>query len=354
MVTQRYISLISLNNMEKKKKKQFYLLALIAFTFLVIICGSLFTAFAGSQERIVYLDNDDNLDSVYAKTAEHRSALSRPAFTVLSTVTGYGSHIRPGRYDVGSGASTLSVFRRLRNGSQTPVRLTIPILRTQQDLADFLAKNFQASAEAFEAVLNDTALLAKYDKTPATAVCLFVPNTYEFFWNIKPATLIERMHEEYLRFWSGKRAAEAKALGLTPDEVTTVASIVEQETAFNPEKPMVAGMYLNRLTQNMPLQADPTVKFALGDFALRRILHEHLRVDSPYNTYKVKGLPPGPICIPSVVSIDAVLHRANHTYLYMCAKEDFSGSHNFATTYAEHQQNAAKYAAALNARGIRS
>lgn len=340
--------------MEKKKKKQLYLLALIVFTGLVIVAGSLFSAFAGDDERIIYLDKDDTIDSVYAKTADDRSFLARPAFAALSALTGYAHHIRPGRYDVGSGVSTLSVFRRLRNGSQTPVRLTIPILRTTKDLAAFLGKNFQASAADFEAVLTDSATLAKYDKTPATAICLFVPNTYEFFWTITPAQLLDRMHQEYLRFWKGKRSDEAHALGLTPDEVVTVASIVEQETAYNPEKPKVAGMYLNRLAQNMPLQADPTVKFALGNFALRRIMHEHLRVDSPYNTYRQKGLPPGPICIPSVVSIDAVLHRAQHDYLYMCAKEDFSGSHNFATTYAEHQQNAAKYAAALNARGIRS
>ena len=177
---------------------------------------------------------------------------------------------------------------------------------------------------------------------------------YELYWTLQPKALLERMNKEAQKFWNDKRVLEAKQLGLTPDEVMTVASIVEQETAYNPEKPMVAGMYLNRLNQKMPLQADPTVKFALGDFALRRILHEHLRVNSPYNTYKVKGLPPGPICIPSVESINAVLHRANHNYLYMCAKEDFSGSHNFATTYAEHQKNATKYAAALNARGIRS
>lgn len=340
--------------MEKNKKKQIYLLTLLVGGLLLLLGSALLGTFAGSEPNVVYLDNDDNLDSVYAKTAQNRNLLARPTFALLSVITGYGSHVRSGRYDVGSGSSTLQVFRALRNGRQTPVRLTIPVLRTNHDLAVFLGKNFQASAEDFETALNNKALLAEYNKTPATAVCLFVPNTYEFFWTSTPKSVIARMHQEYESFWNKRRTNEAKELGLTPDEVTTIASIVEQETAYNPEKPMVAGMYLNRLNRDMPLQADPTVKFALGDFTLRRILHEHLKVDSPYNTYKQKGLPPGPICIPSVESINAVLHRASHDYLYMCAKEDFSGSHNFATTYAEHQKNAAKYAAALNARGIHS
>jgi UPF0755 protein len=145
----------------------------------------------------------------------------------------------------------------------------------------------------------------------------------------------------------------AANLGLTPEEVCTLASIIDEETANTGEKPDIAGMYLNRLHRNMPLQADPTVKFALQDFALRRIYYAQLETDSPYNTYMNTGLPPGPIKIASKQGIDAVLHASQHPYLYMCAKEDFSGTHNFATTYAEHQNNAARYARALNQRGIR-
>lgn len=337
-----------------EKNKKLYLIIFLALIFIVIVSRALFGNFSVSESRIIFLDKDDTIDSVYVKTNPDRSILARPVFAMLNVVTGYPKHIKAGRYEVGNSVSILQVYRNLRNGKQSPVRLTIPVLRTNHDLAVFLGKNFQASAEDFEAALNDSALLAEYDKTPATALCLFVPNTYEIFWTSSPQSVLARMHQEYKSFWNKSRTNEAKELGLTPDEVTTVASIVEQETAYNPEKPMVAGMYLNRLNQNMPLQADPTVKFALGDFTLRRILHEHLKVNSPYNTYKQKGLPPGPICIPSVESINAVLHRAAHDYLYMCAKEDFSGSHNFATTYAEHQKNAAKYAAALNARGIHS
>ena len=272
---------------------------------------------------------------------------------MLTSVFDYGKHIRPGRYDVGSGTGVLSVFRNLRNGNQTPTRLTIPVLRTTRDLADLLGRELHAPADSFYAALTNPELLSLYGKTPETAVCLFLPNTYEVYWTLSPAALLARMNKESKAFWTPERLAKAQADSLTPDQVITVASIVEQETAYNPEKPMVAAMYLNRLHKKMPLQADPTVKFALGNFGLRRIMHEHLKVESPYNTYKQAGLPPGPICIPSLSSINAVLDHAHHDYLYMCAKEDFSGSHNFAVTYGEHLKNAAKYAQALNARGIK-
>lgn len=314
---------------------------------------SVFGTFSGSDERFLYIDRDDTTDSVYHKLSDEGHFLSKTGFKLLAAVGNYAAHLHPGRYDVGSGHSTLTVFRQLRNGTETPVRLTIPVLRTSQDLARFLSKHLEPSTDAFAEILSDTLALAQYGQTPETAVCLFIPNTYEVYWSLTPEELLSRMQKEAQHYWNNERLQKAKEAGLTPNEVITVASIVEQETAYNPEKPMVAGMYLNRVRKNMPLQADPTVKFALGNFALRRILHEHLKVDSPYNTYKNAGLPPGPICIPSMASIEAVLNFARHDYLYMCAKEDFSGSHNFAVTYADHLKNAAKYTSALNQRGIR-
>ena len=201
--------------------------------------------------------------------------------------------------------------------------------------------------------LTDNDFCGRWGYDTATVACLFVPNTYEVYWNITLDGLMERMQKEHDRFWNGERTAKATRLELTPNEVCIVASIIDEETANNAEKPMIAGMYLNRLKAGMPLQADPTIKFALKDFALKRIYHNMLQFDSPYNTYKNTGLPPGPIKIASVAGIDAVLNRTAHDYLYMCAKEDFSGTHNFARTYQEHLKNAAKYTKALNERGIK-
>ena len=189
--------------------------------------------------------------------------------------------------------------------------------------------------------------------TPQTAIALFIPNTYYCYWDITPNEILWKMKKAYQNFWTKQRKADAEALGLTPNEVMTLASIVEQETAYEPERNAVAGMYLNRLRQGMKLQADPTVKYALNDFSIKRIMHHHLTVESPYNTYRVEGLPPGPICIPSESSVEAVLHPAEHSYIYMCASPDFSGKHCVATTYEEHMKNARNYAEALDQRNIK-
>jgi len=221
-------------------------------------------------------------------------------------------------------------------------------------MAALLAPHLMIDSVAIANALKDTVLCHQLGYDTATVVALFVPNTYEVYWNISAEALLQRMKKENDAFWNAQgRKEKAAALGLTPVEVATLASIVDEETAANAEKPTIAGLYLNRLRQGMLLQADPTVKFALGDFTLRRILNRHLEVDNPYNTYLYPGLPPGPIRVPSVVGIDAVLNHQQHDYLYMCAKEDFSGTHNFAHTLQEHLRNAARYAAALNQRGIK-
>ena len=201
-------------------------------------------------------------------------------------------------------------------------------------------------------LLTEKSILQEYNFTKQTLPALFIPNTYQVYWNISSKEFLNRMFKEYKRFWTEERQNKAKAIGLTPIEVSILASIVEEETNNKSEKPMVAGLYINRLKKGMPLQADPTVKFAWQDFTLRRITNKHLTIDSPYNTYKIIGLPPGPIRIPSPEGIDAVLNYSKHNYLYMCAKEDFSGTHNFASTLSEHNRNARKYWDALNKRKI--
>lgn len=311
------------------------------------------SSFSSAKEEImVRVDRDDNCDSIQAKLERVASPRQMLGFRILSGVVGM-KKVRPGYYIAGGGISTLALFRNIRGGRQTPVKLTIPNVRTLGDLAARLSLQLELDSAQLASAFSDEALCQELGYDTTTIGCMFIPNTYEVFWNISAKDLMARLHKESNAFWTSKRKAEAKAAGLSPNEVIIMASIVDQETANSEEKPMVAGMYLNRLHQGMKLQADPTVKFALKQFALKRILHEHLSVDSPYNTYRHEGLPPGPIAIPALSSIEAVLHFAHHDYIYMCAKEDFSGTHNFAKTYEEHLANARKYAEALNERGIK-
>lgn len=340
----------------KRQKSKRYLYAAIA-TVIVIVGLAYHYFLSGFSQKdaveYVYIDNDDTQDSVFAKLEPMASGHAMSAMRTLMRHSGYADHVRTGRYAVRPGECAITVFRHIKNGLQSPVSLTIPESRTTDRLAGFLAKRLMLDSAATAQALASESFCEKYGCDTATVAALFIPNTYDIYWNITLDHFMERMQKEHKRFWTALRLEKAKAMGLTPAEVATMASIIDEETANNAEKPMVAGMYYNRLKAGMPLQADPTIKFAWKDFALRRIYNKLLSIDSPYNTYKNTGLPPGPIKIASVKGIDAVLNHANHDYMYMCAKEDFSGTHNFARTYEEHLQNAAKYTKALNERGIK-
>lgn len=265
----------------------------------------------------------------------------------------YDTRVKAGYYAIRPGDSMRDVCLRLLSGNQTPVRLVVPSVRTVDRLVGAVAKQLMVDSAAVMDVLADTHLISGLGYTEETLPCLFIPNTYEVYWTMTPEQFVARMQKENKRFWTPERIAKAKAQGLTSNEVMTLASIVDEETAKEDEKPMVAGLYLNRLKRGMLLQADPTVKFALGQFELRRILYAHLQTDSPYNTYKYAGLPPGPIRIPGMAAIESVLNPSKHNYTYMCAKEDLSGYHNFATTLSQHNANARRYQQALNRMGIR-
>ncbi len=340
----------------KAFKKRYYLIPIAACIFLIVALVLYF--FMGSFSKYntvqyIYIDDNDNIDSVCAKLSaisEERHVL---AFSTMSRHGDYRNHIRSGRYAIKPGESVLSTFRHLKNGTQEPINLTIPESKTTDRLAGALGRKLMVDSLTWAILLRDTAFCKKLGYDTTTIACLFVPNTYEVYWNTPVERLMQRMKKEHDHFWNNERQAKAKELGLTPNEVCTLASIIDEETANNSEKPMIAGMYLNRLKTGMPLQADPTIKFVMKDFALRRIYYNMLTIDDPYNTYKYAGLPPGPIKIASIAGIDAVLNRVDHKYLYMCAKEDFSGTHNFARTYSEHLRNAAKYSKALNNRGIK-
>lgn len=313
------------------------------------------------EKAIVFVTPEDTNNSLLQKLEE--ANVNTFGWGILEKLSTFKLHT--GRYAIDPGMSILDVFRRLRNHQQEPVKLTIPSLRLSiapedqpqpfalDRLVSILAEKLMADSTSIAAVMSDMTLYASYGLNDKTFPTLFLPNTYEVYWDIAPEQLMDRMKKEYDKFWTSERMRKAKAQGLTPQEATILASIVEEETANNSEKPMVAGLYLNRLHQGMLLQADPTVKFAVGDWSLRRVLNIHLEKDSPYNLYRNKGLTPGPLRIPSTIGIDAVLNAAKHNYIYMCAKETFDGTHNFAATYSEHQANAGRYVRALNARGIR-
>ncbi len=339
----------------KSAKKKYAIPVIIC---IIAIVGAVYYTFftslsASKSTEYVYIDNDDNIDSVFAKVESVAAGKRISGFRLLARYTGYGEKIRTGRYEVKPGYGTFRVFRAIKNGMQTPLMLTIPSVFTPEVMAAKLSKKLMMDSTQIVTALKDADICSKHGHDTATIMCMFIPETYEVFWNISTSDVLDRMEKEYGKFWNDSRKAKAKALKLSEEEVSTLASIVDAETSNNAEKPMIAGLYYNRLNANMPLQADPTVKFATKDFAARRIYHNMLTTDSPYNTYKYEGLPPGPIRNPTVAGIDAVLNLVHHDYLYMCAKEDFSGTHRFAATYAEHMANAAKYSAALNARGIK-
>lgn len=259
---------------------------------------------------------------------------------------------RHGAYMIDSGMSPFYAERRLHSGGQHPLSLTVNGARGVDILSQRVAKNLDFTPDSLKNQLKESEFLKEYGLNPDQALALFIDDTYQVYWNASPKDVATKIGANYKKIWNSQRLEKARALGLTPAEVITIASIVDEETNKKDEKPSVARLYINRLNKGMKLQADPTVKFALGDFALRRIRGEHLKVDSPYNTYQVAGLPPGPIRTVTVADIDAVLDAPVHDYIYMCAKDDFSGYHSFAKDYNTHLQNARKYQKALNRRNI--
>lgn len=341
--------------MTKIRAKYLLWAAAVCLTGIVALAYYFFlTTFSlSSQTEYVYIDDDDTIDSVLTKLRPLATEHALTGFGTLIRHTDYADAPRTGRYAIAPDKSTWEVMRMMRNGQQEAIKLTIPESRTMRKLAGVLGRKLMLDSVHIAAALIDEPYCERWGYDTATIAALFVPNTYEVYWNMSLDRLMERMVREHDIFWNVERKTMARAAGLTPNEVATLASIIDEETANNDEKPMIAGMYLNRLRKGMPLQADPTVKFALQRFELRRIYHDMLFFDSPYNTYRNTGLPPGPIKIASIKGMEAVLNYVEHDFLYMCAKEDFSGTHNFAVTYGEHLRNAARYSKALNDRGIK-
>lgn len=348
------------NKMKQIKKKKRHTIALLTLGLLVLVLvgggiylyRNIFQPFELSDTVYIYIDEEKEYEEVVKQLDEKASLPSEKIFRMMAEQMNYPNTVKSGRYAIEDGMTMPDVIRRLRSGNQVAVNLTFNNIRVRENLAGRLSQQLMIDSLSLLTALNDTVIAQKFGFDHPTFVAMFIPNTYEIYWDTSVDKLLTRMKKEYDQFWNENRKAQAQRVGLTPLQVSILASIVEEEATYADEYPIVAGLYLNRLERGMRLEADPTVKFAVGDFTLRRILFKHLEIESPYNTYRNSGLPPGLIRVPSIKAIDATLAPQEHRYLFMCAKDDLSGRHNFATTHAEHSRNAAAYQRALNARRI--
>lgn len=323
----------------------------LALLIVAAIIGFLFfgPATKATEDGFFYVKSGSTLDDVKKELVTQQVLNGTGLFNKASSMLGY-EQVKPGRYKIAAGTSIVKLCRLLKNGQQTPVSFVITKLRTHENLASRINKHFECDSVAVMAFVNSPDSLKPYDLTPETVTAMVMPYTYDVNWTASPRTIFDQFYKAYTTYWNTDRKAKASAKGLTPVQVVTFASIVEEETRDNKEKPDIASVYINRYRKNMLLQADPTVKFALKDFGLRRILHGHLKAESPYNTYRNKGLPPGPICTPSLESIDAVLNASETEYIYFVANSDFKGSHIFTTNYADHLKYAKLFQTELTRR----
>ena len=339
-----------------KKKSRILLFTLLALVFVGVLAALNFygtfyhdNVAAGDKPQEIRIYRSFDGAQLLEAVLQSGSIDNEKTFLRAAKVMKLQEHFRPGLYRFKKGMGNKAIIRTLQKGWQQPVRLVIPgYFRSLGRFAEFLGEQLEAAPELFAATLADSTLAGRYGFTSETFIGMFIPNTYEVWWTVTPEDFVERMHQEYEKFWTGARDEKALAIGLSRQEVSTLASIVIEESKYEPELPRIAGVYMNRLQKDMLLQADPTVIYAVGDPTLKRVLNRHLETDSPYNTYKYAGLPPGPITMPPVAAIDAVLNYERHDYLYFCAKDSFDGQHAFAKTLSAHNENARRYQQALS------
>lgn len=312
----------------------------IVVAWIFLASGTAFSA----ERKVLYIRSTAASKEAVMDSLEKNEIISNTgAFSLLAGQLNYWENIKPGRYEIEKGSSLLSIVRQLRNGRQTPVKLVIVKLRTPQDFVRLTSTKFEFDATEINEFIGSPQILANYGADTADVLWNVLPDTYEYLWNSSPKTVYEKLHKESQRFWTSERKSKAANIGLTPKEAYVLASIVEEETNNQKEKDTIASVYLNRIRKGMPLQADPTVKYALRDFSIKWIRGAMLDVQSPYNTYRNRGLPPGPICTPSKNTIDEVLNAASTDYLYFVANSAFDGSHVFSKTYDEHLIKAKAY-----------
>jgi UPF0755 protein len=337
-----------------KKRRGFRYLLII---FIALLLLSLYKAFGPNtgtlaQGEFLYVHTGSGYQELKTSLEQGGFVSDMFTFDLLARLAGLPSHVHPGKYRITRGMSSYTIIRMLHAGRQVQVNLVINKLRTKQDFVTLVCTNLEADSATVKQMLHDPTYLSQFGLDTNTAMCAIMPNTYFFKWNTTADKAFRKIAGNYVSFWDDTHKQQAKALGLTPQKAIIVASIVEEETNMTADKPNIASVYLNRLKKGMKLQADPTVKFAIGDFTIRRITGPMLQTNSPYNTYMYEGLPPGPICTPSASTIAAVLEAPQTTYLFFCAKDDFSGYSAFASTFGEQQKNARAYQQALDAKGI--
>lgn len=299
----------------------------------------------------LYIPTGSDINDVERIIIENKILLNAETFKWVAQRLKY-KNVKPGKYKINKGMSNVELVRKLRAGDQEIVKLSFQNFRLMSDFVSYVGKQLECDSLELSNKLDSIDLIRKYGFNEENIFCMFIPNTYEFYWNTSATKFLSKMAEQYEIFWTGERVNKAKKIGLTKIEVSVLASIVDQEALVNNEMKRIAGVYMNRINKGMKLEADPTVIFAIGDFNIKRVLNRMLGFESPYNTYKYTGLPPGPICMPSIAAIDAVLSYEKHNYIYFCAKEDFSGYHNFASNLRDHQLNAKMFQVALSKRGI--
>lgn len=306
------------------------------------------------KNRYIYIKHDATFEDVVEELTNKNILINKTSFILMADKMEYKNKVKPGKYLILKEMGNKKLINLLKSGAQEKVRFSLSNIRTREQLAGRVSRNLEADSTRILEILEDEEIMGKYGFNRENAMALFVASEYEFkSWATTSEGFFERMAEEYKKYWNADRQAKAKEIPLTQSEVSTLASIVQQEQQTKQdERPMIAGVYLNRLKKGMKLQADPTVIFAVGDFSIKRVNYDHLNVASKYNTYKNEGLPPGPICVASPNAIDAVLNYRKHSFVYFCAKEDLSGYHNFAASYSEHCKFADKYQKELDRRGI--
>lgn len=332
------------------KRLAFFLIASVLFIVFIFygyqICYSP-NILVDQNGRVLIVKNGTTFAQLQKQLYNGRYVNDMVSFSFLARLKRLDEKIHPGRYFLKRNMSNLEAINAIRTGKQEPVDITFSHVRLRHELSKNITKNLGMTPGEFDNALSQFVHTNTDGFTDENVLCLFLPNTYEVYYNVVPQSLVARMQREYHNFWTEERRDKAKVLGLSPIEVSILASIVQAETVKEDEAPRIAGLYINRLRKRMLLQADPTVVFAVGDFSLKRIINSHKEVNSPYNTYKHTGLPPGPINLPRLAILNAVLNYEKHPYLYMCASEDFSGYHKFAKTYQAHLANAHNYQKAL-------